>query len=481
MTMPQFGDLVKLTTDNWQEMPDSPMPYYVGAKDGLFAMRRLLFGRGIVRMKFWPDNFKEVGDSIGEFVFEAGPIPAKIMGQIVSFFQRIYALQKTEAAVLLTMNVTTKEWDVFVPTQLVSHGGVNYVYDPQHIQGGRIVVGSIHSHADFSPFHSGTDTGDAEDFDGFHATIGFVNTTPKIVAMVSLNKQNMHYKAEQFPALFDWSEIDQHEAPPWWDNYVGTADNKQKPIGFDLYAKFAKPTAIKTESKAITTYQPTTPHNWTPRPYGMQSTYDPAKQSEQQAMSDWGLSSYRSIPAKPWWEGRSAQWLQDNGYQWDDKAKKYTYVGHTVTASKPLTESEAFNARRAAERGADWDKEDGSLNVHLLSKEEQDILWAMWKGADDEAFWENTLPDNVVESLMASDCVTDEDIEYALAAPRIAGEIEFWQEKFMHKTMGAIAALRAMGVEASVTIKVSNPITKTSEDFLLPGEPKQIGATDAVL
>ena len=38
-----------------------------------------------------------------------------------------------------------------------------------------LCVGTIHSHCDFGAFHSGTDIGDEEDFDGLHVTFGHNN------------------------------------------------------------------------------------------------------------------------------------------------------------------------------------------------------------------------------------------------------------------------------------------------------------------
>lgn len=423
MTDPKFGDLVKITKDGWDGIPDSASPFYVGAKDGLFVHRRLMFGRGLVRIHNWPDNFAEVGSSVGRFIFEADPIPAKMMAQIVDFFSRIYAKQQTEAAVLLTMDNETHEWSVFVPTQLVSHGGVNYVYDPAHISPNRTVVGSIHSHANFSPFHSGTDTGDAADFDGLHCTIGFVDKDPKIVAMISMNKSNLHYQEKDFEIVFDWSEIGQHTAPEWWDQYVGTNAKDSKPVGHELYAKFAKPVTIKEHVKtAVPVGQPytKTPHQWVPRPY------DREIYTQRQMASDWGIPDYG----------------YRGGYQ-------------------TLRESQEFNARKTAERGLEW--KNGALVVRSVSPEELKAL-----GTDDD-FWEDHLPRKFVEALLDSNLVTDDDIDLATADAAVGGDVKFWIEKLLTKTVDAADLLRMVGVRINITLQTDdrefplNPVARKSK------------------
>lgn len=409
MNAPGFNDVMRSAGEDWASIPDAPLPYHIAAKDGLFLHRRLAFGRGLVQEKYFPENWKDVGGA--KFLFEADPIPAKIMGRIVHFFQRIYEKQQTEAAVLLTMDLETKEWGVFIPTQIVSHGGVNYVKDPAHIKHPRIIVGSIHSHADFSPFHSGTDTNDAADFDGFHCTVGFVNTTPKIVAMVAMNKEFIHFKDEVFPSLFDWSGVGQYEAPLWWDRYVGMQGKDEKPVGYELFAKFAKPTTVKAE-----------------RPDTQKKIYP---MSEWRGSEDRGTYSYSSKLMQDW---SKPGWYGDS---WEDR--------------RILRESQQFNAKKEAERGLKWGK-DGSLKRMVA-----------------EAFWKDSLPDDFVTLLMASGLLTEEDLELALDAPEIAGDITFWREWIVRKAEDVVALAKEAGVSMKLSV---NQKTEQETIWLLP-EPKR--------
>lgn len=493
MTMPSFGELIKMPSGGLDALPDGPAPYYVGAKDGLFAHRRLLIGRGIVKLPHWPENFKEAGTNSGQFIFDAPTIPAALMGQIVDFFRRTYIRQKTEAAVLLTLHEQTKEWGVFIPTQLVSSGGVNYVYDPGHIAGGRLVVGSFHSHCMMGAFHSGTDTGDAAEFDGFHGTIGLImNNPPQVAAMVSMNKVNMHYKDEHFPTLFDMSEYDQHEAPAWWDQYVGGAVQDGHPVGFELYAKFAKSTTIKKEhqSKAVTVYQPQT-GTMGKGQHGLHVVQPMSdRERARRAMDDWGMPGWgwdnwdergtviqaQKPSPKPWWHPRSHEQMVEQGYRWDGMAGTYKWVGRQEPEhlSEILTESAEFNARKEAERGVNWNKEDGSLQRRVVPLTE---LSREFSHNTEDDYWEDLLrpkiSDEAFDAMFDADIYTEDDLQWAQDHPEQCGELEFWKDLTFRKAIAAVTVLRAFGVNVKLSLsKAEIEPASTDETILLPDETK---------
>ena len=107
------------------------------------------------------------------------PISAVLFAQIVAFYRQIFEQKKTEVAVLLHYNFTTKEWLFTVPTQRVSPSGVEY-YDMKERVPGYRCVGTSHSHASFSAGHSQTDIMDEQCFDGVHITVGNLNAYPKV-------------------------------------------------------------------------------------------------------------------------------------------------------------------------------------------------------------------------------------------------------------------------------------------------------------
>lgn len=463
----KFGDLIKMPPGGFDALPDSPNPYHIGSKDGLFVHRRMAFGRGVAKLSHWPESFPEMGTSTGIFTFDADPIPGELMAKVVSFFRRIYEKQKTEAAVILTMDRETKEWGLFIPTQLVSHGGVNYVFDPAHIHRSKMVVGSIHSHCDFSAFHSGVDTGDAAEFDGFHCTIGHITRDiPEIVAMVSMNKQNLHYKADQFPALFDFTQLDSATAPEWWDQYVGTNQTGGKnPVGYELYKKFEKPTLVKshTTSGGPNPQRWVPGQGWTPSQQQPKKGWDREAYLAQQMENDWGISAYgyyggtpykpqdESRGKEPWWAEMSVADLKSRGYAWDDDLGTYKYVGpngiwvprpNQITGSQPLKESVEFNRRQSKK------EKKRARRMRMLSKEETAELADMFS----HDHWEDMLEQDVLDAIFDSGCITEEDIEYALEAPDVAGDLAFWKEKMLTKAYGAAIALLAMGVEVKLSV-----------------------------
>jgi len=50
MTQPvAWGDVLPLMTPNWLDLPDTPVPYYVQAKEGVYLHRRNALGRAVIK------------------------------------------------------------------------------------------------------------------------------------------------------------------------------------------------------------------------------------------------------------------------------------------------------------------------------------------------------------------------------------------------------------------------------------------------
>ncbi len=100
-------------------------------------------------------------------------LPLELFRRVESFFVAIFMKFKSEAVVLLLCNPVLQEWRVVVPRQSVR--GLRVTYDfgtlPATPEGFEL-FGTIHSHADISAFHSGTDDRDEIHFDGLHITVG---------------------------------------------------------------------------------------------------------------------------------------------------------------------------------------------------------------------------------------------------------------------------------------------------------------------
>jgi len=105
-------------------------------------------------------------------------LPAALVNKAHTFFQMVWDKFHAEAEVMILYNRRTKEYVLWCPNQSVSGGSVDYKMDEElgELQGnGFIVIGTIHSHCNFSAYHSGVDIHDEHDQDGLHITLGHVD------------------------------------------------------------------------------------------------------------------------------------------------------------------------------------------------------------------------------------------------------------------------------------------------------------------
>lgn len=149
--------------------------YYLVCKDGIYINKETKIGNGLIKVKNIP--FLQEADT--SFNYTLPTLPSKILKQAYTFFNKIYALKKSEC--YLTMYYSeTAGFRLHCPSQSVSHGSVQYNRNDQIPLEERkaekySMVGTIHSHCNFSAFHSGVDVDDEATFDGFHITIGHVD------------------------------------------------------------------------------------------------------------------------------------------------------------------------------------------------------------------------------------------------------------------------------------------------------------------
>lgn len=121
--------------------------------------------------------------------------PLEEFAYAISYFEWVYDTYKNESAVLLLVNHELKEWKVLTVVNTETSGvSVKYIHptsnveltDPEEQEAHKKVVekytrlfdegwriyGTIHSHCNFSAFHSSVDDADENDFEGLHITIG---------------------------------------------------------------------------------------------------------------------------------------------------------------------------------------------------------------------------------------------------------------------------------------------------------------------
>ena len=154
--------------DGTKELPNEDI-YYIIAKEGIFLKKKL----GIMESIAPVQNISILNSIESSAKMHIKKIPEKLIAQIITFFKEVYETYHSEANVLLFYNEETKKYKIFVPKQEVSGTSVNY--DRKVTINNYNMIGTIHSHANFSAFHSGTDKDDEKTFDGLHITIGNVN------------------------------------------------------------------------------------------------------------------------------------------------------------------------------------------------------------------------------------------------------------------------------------------------------------------
>lgn len=147
--------------------------YFVVAGNGLFLHK----DTGVVQAFVPVDNISILQELDAKtWVHSHLPkVPPSIILKIKEFFRLVVEKYHSEAEVTLYYNKETKEFLPYVSEQSVSMGGVQYKRKAASQVPGMencLRVGTIHSHCDFGAFHSGTDVGDEEDFDGIHLTFG---------------------------------------------------------------------------------------------------------------------------------------------------------------------------------------------------------------------------------------------------------------------------------------------------------------------
>lgn len=154
-----------ILNDGINPFPDDDI-YYIVCKEGVYLKKKLGVMESIA-----PVKTISILKSIQTMAkMHIKKIPAIKAQQIINFFKAVYEEHHAEAIVLLFYNQDKKQYKIICPHQEVSGGGADYTkgivienYD---------MIGTIHSHASMSAFHSGIDDADEKNFDGLHITFG---------------------------------------------------------------------------------------------------------------------------------------------------------------------------------------------------------------------------------------------------------------------------------------------------------------------
>ncbi len=151
--------------DGQNEMPEDDI-FYIIAKEGVYLKKKLGVMESIAPVK--QISILESVNSMAKM--HITKIPGRWIAKVISFFQAVYEQHKSEAIVLLFYDEETGKHRIVPPMQKVA--GASCDYDKGITIEGMTMIGTIHSHARMSAFHSGTDDTDEEHFDGLHITLG---------------------------------------------------------------------------------------------------------------------------------------------------------------------------------------------------------------------------------------------------------------------------------------------------------------------
>lgn len=173
--------------------PENGM-YYLVAKDGIYMRVERLHGSALVKVKEIPF----LDEASRDVTLNLPKIEPNIMAQAKEFFQTVFSNHRSESYLTLYYSKKLEKYRLWCPKQTVTYASVNYdrtdavPVDERDYLGsdgaGWQMVGTIHSHCDFSAFHSGTDEADEATFDGIHLTFGHVNRDEfSIASCVSFN------------------------------------------------------------------------------------------------------------------------------------------------------------------------------------------------------------------------------------------------------------------------------------------------------
>lgn len=187
---------------------------YLIAKDRAMMLRPFHFGHLLVStpdIAILPEAPKEAS-----LWLDFQKIPSTLIGQAWDFFAKVWDEYHAEAMVYVTYSAD-QGYRLFIPQQTTTGASVAADYNPEHLAKKNRIVGTIHSHCDFSAFHSSTDEADARNTDGMHMTIGHVNTVaPSTAVMISGSGRLWDF---EFKDIIEGA-LDRVPSPDWWMRYV---------------------------------------------------------------------------------------------------------------------------------------------------------------------------------------------------------------------------------------------------------------------
>lgn len=172
--------------------------YYVVGSNGIFFHKENRAGSGLVKV----DGIPWLEECSTNLTLNLPKVSGDIIATALHFFRKVFQKYHSESYVTLLYSQKLSKYRLWCPKQTVTAGSVEYDRSDQPSFEERSIddwqmVGTIHSHCDFSAFHSGTDTHDESSFDGLHITLGHVNRDNfSMVSSIALNNSRKQLEPE---------------------------------------------------------------------------------------------------------------------------------------------------------------------------------------------------------------------------------------------------------------------------------------------
>ena len=244
---------------------------------------------------------------------------------------------------------------LFIPEQYVTHTSVNHRVEAGAINRGYRAIGTIHSHCDFSAFHSGTDKHDMGKMPGLHITIGHVNRDdPEFVFALSVGDAQFDVTREQI--IDEERPLDKNGYDTAPDRWLGFVHTGHAPWANGITTSFNKPIQ----------------HPYTPIPSRM-----PYRDWNDFEWDDGDYKRHTAFPKKSWNKQdrvqqqllnieafeQFADYVQDSERILEEETAELAYIGFVLN----------YNITFNPERAKGW------LKAHHLDIPDDDEIEAEYK------------------------------------------------------------------------------------------------------
>jgi len=263
--------------------------FYIICKEGVYLKKKLGVMDSIAPVK----NISILESVQTSATMHVRKIPAINVQQIINFFKAVYKEHYAEAIVLLFYNIEKKHYKIFCPHQEVNSGAAEY--NKGITIEGYDMIGTIHSHASMSAFHSSIDDDDEKSFDGLHITFGNMRDDDiSISASIVANGHRVIVNPSDYiNNLVKTVDVDEEVKVPYsktwkWDKdekkmveiqtsgryYTRKEFDQRFQVQLSRDPKFPVAWMKRVEKKAYTTYKRGNYGHWAEGWYGYGARFD---------------------------------------------------------------------------------------------------------------------------------------------------------------------------------------------------------------